>query len=268
VLWKHSRPFLLQKFHFDAAILKAMLHFGKYIFGTNLFASVSRSLDRFITANTLTDTVERNNYVSYYDATGRVNMLIDVPSLAVADVLFPKNVEAAENEGVARVKYYFERMCGIILSIVVPFSLFIFLFPKLIIFLLSGPEYYPAATVLQLTILFCLVRPLSYQYGSTLDAIGKPAINFWSNLLMLLINLGASYYFLSQFGGIGAAYATIVTYTLSFFIMYIVLRRQIGVELKNILRYMMQSYSDIYTFGMKLLRKKNGSGENPAGGIQ
>ena len=257
LLWIKSRAYHLKKFHYEGKTLKEMLHFGKYIFGTNLFASVSRSLDRFVTANAIPDAVVRNNFISYYDATQRVNMLLDVPSLAIADVLFPKNVQASEEDGMAKVKYYFERMCGVLLAIIIPFSLFIFIFPKFIILVLSGSQYYPAAPILQLTILFCIVRPLSYQFGSTLDAIGKPKVNFWVNFGMLSLNLVFSYFFLSRFGGIGAAYATMLTYTIAGTAMYIVMNRTIHVQGTEILRYFIQTYKDAWGFGMKFIRKSN-----------
>jgi lipopolysaccharide exporter len=56
--------------------------------------------------------------------------MLDVPSLAAADVLFPKNVETLETDGLGRVKYYFERMMGTILALIVPISLVIFLLPQ------------------------------------------------------------------------------------------------------------------------------------------
>ncbi len=64
--------------------------------------------------------------------------MIDVPSLAAADVLFPKNVETLETDGLGKVKYYLERMMGTILALIVPLSLIIFLFPKLIILHTGG----------------------------------------------------------------------------------------------------------------------------------
>lgn len=257
LLWLKSRAYHLKKFHYEAKTLKEMLHFGKYIFGTNLFASVSRSLDRFVTANAIPDAVIRNNYISYYDATQRVNMLLDVPSLAIADVLFPKNVQASEEDGMGKVKYYFERMCGVLLAIIIPFSLFIFIFPKFIILVLSGSQYYPAAPILQMTILFSMVRPLSYQFGSTLDAIGKPKVNFLVNLGMLSFNLVFSYFFLSHFGGIGAAYSTMLTYTVAGIAMYLVMRRTVHVQGSEIMKYFLQTYKDAWAFGMKFIRKSN-----------
>lgn len=258
ILYYSVKPYLLKRFHYDLVIIRHMFHFGKYIFGTNLFSNVSRSFDHFVTANTLTP-IEGKEYVSYYNAVTRINNMIDVPSLAASDVLFPKNVETLQTDGLGKVKYYFERMIGTILAVIVPISLFIFVFPKFIIHIIAGPEYYGAIPILQITILFSLVRPLSYQFGSTLDAIGKPQVNFWANCCFMLFNLGLNYLFLSKFRGIGAAYASVVNYSVSFVIMIFILKKYIHVELSKIYLYALQSYKDLFALGRKLLLKTNGS---------
>lgn len=244
-----SRPYLMKHFQYNGSIVKKLFHFGKFIFGTNLFSNISRSFDHFLTASLLG--TRGIQYVAYYNTVARINNMIDVPSLAAADVLFPKNVETLEKEGMQKVKYYFERMVGTILALIIPCSLFIFIFPWFIIEVLATSAYFGAVPILQLTILFSLVRPLSYQFGSTLDAIGKPNINFWANVFFMSLNLGLTYILLKEYGGMGAAYATIINYVITFFIMIAILKKYINVELLNICRYIVISYKDVY----RLLRR-------------
>lgn len=254
IMYYGTKDLLLKQFQFNWPLITRMFHFGKYIFGTNLFANLSRSFDHFVTANTL-DPVQGKNYVSYYNVGSRVNNMLDMPSLAAADVLFPKNVETLEQHGMEKVKYYFERMVGTILAIIFPMSLFIFIFPKFIIYILAGTGYYDAIPILQITILVSFIRPMGYQYGSTLDAIGKPAVNFWSNALMMLIALGSTWICLLQFGGIGAAYATVINNVVNGVIMVILLKKYIGLEVKNIFRYMLNSYRDAFALVRRLLKR-------------
>lgn len=242
-LYAQSASRVLKKFLYDAELTSRFFHFGKFTFGTNLFAGLSRSFDHFITAAIL-GSVQGKNYVAYYNTVARINNMVDVPSLAAADVLYPKNVEALENEGMEKVKYYFEQVTGTILAFIVPLSLLIFFLPKLIIYIVAGTDYYPAIILLQLTILFSMVRPLSYQFGSTLDAIGKPALNFTVNIVLMLVNLGLTIFFLKMYGGIGAAYATMIYYSLSMIVMLMVLKKHISVSGTNILKYMVKRYTD------------------------
>ena len=243
-IYNQTSSMLFTKFIYDAELSMKFFHFGKFTFGTNLFAGLSRSFDHFITAAIL-GPVDGKNFVAYYNTVTRINNMVDVPSLAAADVLYPKNVEALESEGMEKVKYYFEQVTGTILAFIVPLSLIIFFFPKLIIHIVAGPEYYPAIVLLQLTILFSMVRPLSYQFGSTLDAIGKPAINFTVNVLLMTANLILTIIFLKLYGGIGAAYATIIYYSVSLIVMLLILKKYINIEAKNIVKYAFKRYGDL-----------------------
>ena len=254
ILYYATKDLLLRRFQLEWPLVNRMFQFGKYIFGTNLFSNLARSFDHFITANTL-NPVEGKRYVSYYNVASRINNMLDMPSLAAADVLFPKNVETLEQHGIEKVKYYFERMVGTILAIIFPMSLFIFLFPKFIIYILAGSDYYDAIPVLQITILLSFIRPIGYQYGSTLDAIGKPAVNFWSNALMMVVALGTTWYCLVKFDGIGAAYATVVNNIVNLVIMVIILKKYIGLEVKNIIRYTIGSYRDAWSLVNRLIKR-------------
>jgi O-antigen/teichoic acid export membrane protein len=101
VMYMNARPFLVKEVHFNKEIVVRMLHFGKYIFGTNLFSNLARSFDHFVTANVL-NPVEGKSFVANYNVVARINTMMDVPSLAVADVLFPKSVETLETDGLGK----------------------------------------------------------------------------------------------------------------------------------------------------------------------
>jgi len=233
---------ILKKFIYSAPLTYQFFHFGKYTFGTNLFSGLSRSFDHFITAVAL-GPLQGKDYVAYYNTVARINNMVDVPALAAADVLYPKNIEAQENEGIQKVKFYFEEVTGTVIAFVVPLSLVILLLPKLIINIIAGPEYYPAVVLLQLTIMFSMVRPVSYQFGSTLDAIGKPQINFIANSALMLVNLVLTYFFLVQFGGIGAAYATIIYNVLALTVMIFLLKKYIDLDAANIAKVAWRRYA-------------------------
>jgi O-antigen/teichoic acid export membrane protein len=246
-LFRKSSELLLRKFVYSPAITMQFFHFGKYTFGTNLFSGISRSFDHFITATAL-GPFEGKNYVAYYNTVARINNMVDVPSLAAADVLYPKNVEALETEGHQKVKHYFEEVAGSIIAFIFPLSLFVFLFPKFIIYIIAGPDYYPAIAILQLTILFGMVRPLSYQFGSTLDAVGKPDINFIANTLLMLFNFFLTYLFLTLFGGMGAAYAIIIYSVVSFIVMTFLLKKYIDIDAKNIFLVALKRYRQTFSY--------------------
>jgi lipopolysaccharide exporter len=243
VLLYFARGYLYRSFETDKLTMLRMFNFGKYIFGTNVFSSLGRSADQFISAGLISA-----NVVAYYNMVARINNMMDVPSFAIADVLFPKNVEAMVTSGLDKVRYYFERMVGTIVSILAPISILIFLFPHIFISILGGSKYYAAIPILQIVILFSILRPFSYQFGTTMDAIGKPALNFWVNLLIMILNYGFMYIGLRYTGWLGAAYGADVAAILSFFIMYFVLKKVVGIQIGETVKWVWKSYVEIFSY--------------------
>ena len=125
ILCSFARGYFYRELDADKKTMLKMFHFGKYIFGTNIFSAFGRSADQFISAGLISADV-----VAYYNVVARINNMMDVPSIAIADVLFPKNVEAMVTSGTEKVRYYFERMVGTIISILAPISLSYFYYPS------------------------------------------------------------------------------------------------------------------------------------------
>ncbi len=248
VLLYFARGYLYHSLDIDKRTILRMFNFGKYIFGTNVFSSLGKSADQFISAGLISA-----NVVAYYNIVARINNLMDVPSFAIADVLFPKNVEAMVTSGPDKVRYYFERMVGAIVSILAPLSILIFLLPQMFITIIAGSKYYAAVPILQIVILFSILRPFFYQFGTTMDAIGKPALNFWVNLIIMVLNYAFMYIGLRYTGWLGAAYGADAAAVLSFFIMYIVLKKAVGIQIGETLKWVWKSYAEIFSYF-----KKNG----------
>jgi len=251
IMFFSARNLFFKGFVIDKPLLKRMLHFGKYIFGTNIFAALSRSADQFITANQ----IQSEAIVAYYNVVSRINNLMDVPSMAVADVLFPKNVEAMTQSGTEKVRYYFERMVGSIISILGPMSIVIFLLPKLIIKIIAGSKFMMAVPILQTVILFSFLRPFAYQFGATMDAIGKPKINFWINLLTMSLNVLFIFLGLRYFDWKGAAYGSVIGLVTGSGIMYFVLAKTIGVRWDEIIAYVFETYENVFKIINKFLHR-------------
>lgn len=251
VLLYFARVYFYKGFDVDKVTARKMFHFGKYIFGTNITSTMGRYADQFITAGLIQPEV-----VAYYNVVSRINNMMDVPSMAVADVLFPKNVEAMANTGHEKVRYYFERMVGTIISILAPISIIIFIMPHLFIQILSSSKYLAAVPILQIVILFSFLRPFQYQFGATMDAIGKPKLNFWVNLLSMSLNYGFMYLGLRYIGWLGAAYGSVAAGILSFIVIYAVLAKTIDVRLGQTFAYVWSSYKDMFRVAKKILHRK------------
>lgn len=246
MIYVYAGPYQEKHFRFNRGLLIHMMHFGKYTFGTNLFSQAGRSFDQTLTA-VLLDPVTSKLYVSYYNVVNRINNMMDVPSLAAADVSFPKNVETVKEEGLEKVRYFFERMAGSIIAIMIPLTLVILFLPKLVLLIIGGRDYFPAASILQLALIFGWVRPVSYQFGSVMDAIGKPQLNFKVNFVFFCISLVLHIVFISSIGGLGGAIAIAILYVLMFVTMMILLKKHIGVSPLGILQSTRKAYTQFFS---------------------
>ncbi|MEZ4686745.1 MAG: polysaccharide biosynthesis C-terminal domain-containing protein [Bacteroidia bacterium] len=137
---------------------------------------------------------------------------------------------------------------GSLLAVIIPGILIVSLIPDWIITLLAGKDYLDAVPVLSLTILFGLFIPFTRQFGTILDSIGKPALNFAFILVGAVINVGLNYLFIKVMGLglIGAAIATLCTHGCTFIATQLVLRKVLQVSIPRVFMYAWQFYPEIF----------------------
>ena len=87
-----------------------------------------------------------------------------------------------------------------------------------------------------------MIRPLTFLFGSVMDSIGKPQMNFYINLSLLITSFLIHTFFILQFGGIGAAYALPVQYAITMIVMYVTLRNTIGFRIGAVLASFRKTY--------------------------
>jgi lipopolysaccharide exporter len=254
VIYFYSRPYLHHRFDPTKAWVRKILGYGGYIFSSGMVANIFSNLDQLMTARFI-----NSGAVAYYNAASRLNQVIDIPSYAAAEVIFPKVSQAsAKEEGNHRVRYLYERMVAVLLCFTVPTALFIIFFPRLVIAVIAGSKYAAAAPILQLYMITGILRPMQNQAANLLNSIGKQALCFIINTISLAANLIINYTCFYYIGFYGAAIGTLITCALGTFAWYLVMRKQIGAKLSSIILYMMDSYKTIYlvVWGMLSKNKK------------
>ena len=252
ILYLYSRKYLHHKFKPTIKSTKKIYGYGGYIFGSGVMANIFSNLDQVMTAAFISSSA-----VAFYNTASRINGLVDIPSYAAAEVIFPKISRAVVEEGTGKVKYLYERMVGILLSFTTPAAIFIIVFPKFIITIIAGAKYVDAAPILQMYMLTGLMRPMQNQAANLLNSIGKPSLCFIINTVSLIINLVISYFCLKYLGFYGAAIATLIAGAIGFTIWYFIMKKEIGMQLSKIVSYIISSYKDIYTNGLDFYRRIN-----------
>lgn len=243
ILYLYTRKYLNKIFKPSKLWIKKILGYGGYIFGSGFIANLQSNTDQILAATFISSTS-----VAFYNTASRINNFVDIPSYAAAEIIFPKSAKAAIEEGTDKVKYLYERMVGILLSFTIPAALFIILFPQFVITVIAGSKYITAAIILQLYMSAGLIRPMQNQAANILNASGKPRLCFVLNASSLFLNIILSYMCLQYFGFYGAAIGTLISVFISSIIWYFIMRKEINIQLLNVLTYTLNTYKNISSF--------------------
>jgi lipopolysaccharide exporter len=210
----------------DWKSVRILSGFGKYTLGTTISSMLIKSTDTWMIGRMIS-TIG----VAMYNPALRISNLIEVPTLAVASLAYPrvnKKMKDAGNEGVQDL---YIKSVSIILAMMLPCIIPLYLFSDLIIELIFGRNYMDAAPILRVTIFFTLLIPFNRQFGTVMDALKRPKINFYLLLMMAFLNVIFNFYFLQSFGGpIGAAYGTLLSYIIIFILNQVILYRLYGIN--------------------------------------
>lgn len=152
-----------------------------------------------------------NISVGYYSAAIRVSELFYfIPSL-VAQSVFPKIIEE-HNKG--NEKNYFKLLLTvykITLWISIPIVIFVSIFNEWIIEILFGPAFLASASILSV-LTFCLIFVSVGSINTKILYVENYENKYLKrSVLGVLINIGLNFIFITIYGAVGAAVATLIT---------------------------------------------------------
>jgi len=220
-----ARPYLRFSARLDLNWVRWLFSYGKFVVGTNLGSMFNKSIDQLMLGVMINPVA-----VAMYGTAVKVTNLVEVPTQSIAAIVFPKSAQQAEAEGTRSVRHLYEKSVGVILALIIPGIVFVVLFPDFVLRFIAGERYLDTRPVLQVTMLYGLFVPFARQFGTMMDAIGKPKLNFYLVLISALLNAVFNYLLIGQFGVIGAAYATLTTFIILFVANQVVLHRELGVR--------------------------------------
>ncbi len=234
--------------------INKLFHFGKYVLGTNLSTMLYKSIDKMML---LAIPVAGPVAVAIYEAAIKVTNFTDVPTFSMANILFPQSAKRLKEGGKTEVKKLYEKAVGAILTIMLPCIIGVMVLSEFIIGILAGSEYLEAANLLRWTILYGLFMPFAVQFGTVLDSIGKPKINFYFTLGSMILNIILNYYFITRYGVFGAAFGTLLTYATSFIFMQFLLYKELNIKAYRAFFYMFDFYRLAIEKGIYLWKNRS-----------
>ncbi len=247
-----AKPFLRLSKEIDWEWLKKLFNFGKYVLGTNLSTQLYKNVDKLLLGGLPGG---GQAAVALYDAAIKITNFTDVPTASMANMLYPQSAKRVL-DGSDAVKNLYEKAVGAIMAFMLPCIIAVMIFADWIIFIVAGNEYSEAANILRVTILFGFFMPYAVQFGTVLDSIGKPRINFIYTIGSLILTALLNLFFINKYGAMGAAIGTLTAYAITFVFMQAFLRKHLKVNLLNPFVYMVHFYQKALKFGTKYAKDR------------
>ncbi len=241
-----AKPYLRFDWVFSRKWLFTLFNFGRFVFGTNLGTMLYKNIDKLMIGRMA------GTSLPFYEWAIKITNLVEVPTFSIASIVFPQSARTMATEGKPGMKKLYERSVGSILALILPFMFVVFIFAEPIIVFLATEQYIEAVPILRLTLFYGIFIPFAVQFGTILDSMGQPKINFRFTVLGAIINIILNYVFINKFGVIGAAYGTLISYSIIFISSQILLYNIIGSNPLNVFKYIIPFYRD----GLQLVQNQ------------
>lgn len=252
VSWLFARKYAVFSKKIDWNWVRKLFAYGKFVLGTNISTQLYKTVDKLLLGSLPGGGPAA---VAVYDAAIRITNLTDVPTASMASILFPQSSRRIQ-QGNGAVKDLYEKAVGAILAFMIPCVIGVLLLADWLIFITAGAAYAESANLLRITILFGLFLPYAVQFGTVLDSIGKPQVNFAYTLGSLLLTGLFNVLLIPQMGVYGAAIGTLTAYAITFAFMQFYLYKTLNVNPLNPFLYMVRFYGRTFNFAKQKINNR------------
>ncbi|MCT7520525.1 flippase [Aliarcobacter cryaerophilus] len=158
-----------------------------------------------------------NTQVGYYAAAVKLSEVWFSVGVIICNSLFPAIINAKNISE----EFYYQRIYKLFLFLVVlgySLSVIVYFLSDYIIIFLYGKEFIEASSVLNIHIFSAIFVYLGVSSGRWLIVENKAKLDLYRNILAMLINIILNIVCIRKFGIIGAAYASLIAYIVSFYL--------------------------------------------------
>ncbi len=206
VLWRWSRALVPHwRVRWNPALFKGIARYGFYSYLGGLLAFLNARADVY-----LINLFQGPKAVGMYSVAVGLAERLWIISQTTSLVLFPR-ISASDN---AQWKRRFTPLVArtVLLLVLVP-ALLLALLAQPILVLLYSEAYLPAVRPLQVLLLGIVVFSVSRILAHDLAGRGLPALNTYTSVFSLLINVALNLVLIPRWGIVGAAWASTVAYS-------------------------------------------------------
>ncbi len=233
------KKYLFFSFKINREWVKKLFGYGKYVFGTSISSVLANTINQMMLGALLSP-----DAAGVFNVAARITNLVDIPTTALSTIVFPQSAKRFAAEGHEAIKYLYEKSVGTVLAVLIPCLLFLFLFPGFVVGIVAGSNYSDSIPVVKVIALACLFNPFGLLFGTILDSIGKPKVNFIILILFTILKLALNLVMIKAYGVMGAVYATLVADLIVFIAQIIILRKELGVNVLNTFIYAARFYPE------------------------
>jgi PST family polysaccharide transporter/lipopolysaccharide exporter len=247
-------------FAFDLEQARELLRYGKYISGMAIVVFTTTEIDNAVIGKILG--VEALGFYTL------AYMLANLPAThlakVVASVMFPA-YSKLQHDALA-LKNAFLKTVQVVATLAIPAAVGLAVLSNELVSVIFGPKWLEAASVLPILCVFGALRAVSAINGYVFNAIGKPNLPFYVNLVKLIVIAAAIVPATRTFGIIGAAVAVTAPSLLMSVVGNIVLSRTIRLDLGKIYMAVVPATAASFAMGFALVLAKQWQAlTNPAG---
>jgi lipopolysaccharide exporter len=245
------KKYLFFSFKINKAWIGKLFGYGKYVFGTSISSVLANTINQMMLGALLSPVA-----AGVFNVAARITNLVDIPTTALSTIVFPQSAKRFATEGHNAIKYLYEKSVGTVLAVLIPCLLILFLFPGFVVGIVAGRNYADSIPVVKIIALACLFNPFGLLFGTMLDSIGKPKVNFIILILFTILKLALNLVLIKLYGVMGAVYATLIADLVVFVAQVIILRKELGVNVFNTFTYAVRFYPEFFRNYKIFLKRK------------
>ncbi len=207
-----KKKLLITKWKFDKKVAVRLLRDSSPLIIAGVINSIYMKVDQVMIKEMLGLT-----QVGYYSAATRLSEAWFAIGVIISNSLFPAIINAKKISE----KLYYRRIQNLFLFLVVIaylLALTVYFLSDFIILTLYGDIFINASGVLAVHIFSAIFVYLGVSSGRWIINENKTMLNLYRNIFGMVINIILNIYLIRQYGIIGAAYASLIAYIVSFYL--------------------------------------------------
>ncbi|HVI47675.1 MAG TPA: oligosaccharide flippase family protein [Chitinophaga sp.] len=210
-----------------------LYRFGRLIVGSMASNALLNYSDNLVLRTMLSPAA-----VAIYSIPQKFMEVIEIILRSFVATSQPTLSSAANQHDWAGVSRAFCRYTGTVTIIIMPFVIGLLLFTKPLIYILADEAYLPATDIVRIFLLSAILYPIDRFIGVTLDMINRPLINFYKNLLKLILNIALDILLVLLFKDIrSVAIASSLNLLFAVVFGYYFLRQSLPISIREIWQY-------------------------------